>query len=523
MADETGDIPSPPAPQDLLMPPSPQIQGGEGTSGDQKEEQQAEAPPGEKLTEPQNSEETPAGGESEVTIDELVNLNDEVSGESGKSSGRIWSEEVLEVPSQNLEDGQNSQNLPLLQESGATVYEYVTDSDDEEEILEDVTKGDIEHDDDDEANADEMIEEEVEQEENKVAEGGNEEDAAEQTGVGARDEAGELLQEDADESLGDDPDEHVADEMVMHAVATDSILQGHSGDLDDDDQSESEEIEFHRDEEMETEDVENLYNLDDDDQSESEEIVFHRDEEMDARDVENQYKNRQMQTIAPAAKRRHPDANFHLVVFICYVLLIAGGVAVSLAFLLDDDDSSQTTTKGSPTTPLDPFQPGNCDFSGLTQPHVVDQCACNDQITIISDDIRVRYQEHRDNFVPQIYRQSFEESINSCSVRNQALVWLSSAKDYQFSDQSRMERFALASLFIGTNGAKWTQKTGWLSDSSACVWFGVTCNSLGTIESLDLESIKAAGSVSYGTFRWNFKEILLTLLALHRFPQRFSY
>jgi hypothetical protein len=130
----------------------------------------------------------------------------------------------------------------------------------------------------------------------------------------------------------------------------------------------------------------------------------------------------------------------------------------------------------------------------LTQPHVIDQCACNGEISTISDDVRERYETHRSGFVPTIY-EDYEEEISSCSVRNQALVWLSSGDDFEFGKEERQQRFALASMFIGTHGEGWTENTDWLSEKESCEWLGATCNAEGAVENLIIESNKASGSV----------------------------
>ena len=146
------------------------------------------------------------------------------------------------------------------------------------------------------------------------------------------------------------------------------------------------------------------------------------------------------------------------------------------------------------TTPFDPIL-GTCDFMGLQNPHVVDQCACVGEIQIIAEDVRKRYQFHRDNFVSQIYREGFDEDISSCSVRNQALVWLSSANDVDFGEEDRLTRYALAAIFAGTDGRSWKERQGWLSEGDFCQWFAVTCNN-GEVRSINLGDNNLSGAVS---------------------------
>ena len=43
---------------------------------------------------------------------------------------------------------------------------------------------------------------------------------------------------------------------------------------------------------------------------------------------------------------------------------------------------------------------------------------------------------------------------------------------------------ALVDLYSTTNGDGWKSNTGWLSGSSYCGWFGVTCDSSGNMTQL---------------------------------------
>ena len=190
-----------------------------------------------------------------------------------------------------------------------------------------------------------------------------------------------------------------------------------------------------------------------------------------------------------------------------WLLIIFGGVGVFLlCFKLKKDgqttdktadggDDADATLGEGDTTVLDPFNVDSCDFAGKVQPHVIDQCACSGKISVISDSIRGRYEIHKQDFVPTVY-QDYSEAIDSCSIRNQALVWLSSGNDFQFNADERKQRFALAVLFIGLNGREWTNTNGWLSTSISCDWFGVVCGGDDSVTAVDLHSNNLSGSVS---------------------------
>ena len=224
---------------------------------------------------------------------------------------------------------------------------------------------------------------------------------------------------------------------------------------------------------------------------------YEADEELGTRTLrpQNRAPARSKTNSRSGTGRRHPDRLFHWLVFCMYVLMIGGGVAVSLYYLLYKDKSTQSS--GTPTTVLAPINTGSCNFFNVTMPNTVDQCRCKGKISIIAPDVEKRYQFLLRNFVPRIY-QNYNEAMSSCSVRNQALVWLSTGNDFQFSTTARSERFALANLFIGTKGWGWNNTENWLSESSACNWYGITCTN-GRTGSIVLQENNLSGSVSANT------------------------
>lgn len=57
---------------------------------------------------------------------------------------------------------------------------------------------------------------------------------------------------------------------------------------------------------------------------------------------------------------------------------------------------------------------------------------------------------------------------------------------------------ALVSFYNSTNGASWTNKTGWVnyaSNCNVCTWFGVVCNSAGRVTAINLGSNNLGGSI----------------------------
>jgi hypothetical protein len=147
------------------------------------------------------------------------------------------------------------------------------------------------------------------------------------------------------------------------------------------------------------------------------------------------------------------------------------------------------------TTAFDPIQ-GNCDFQDLRHPHVIDQCNCVGEIQIIPDDVRTRYKSRKANFIPTIYQQ-YNDTITDCTPRNQALVWISSGNDYEFTYEERVERFALATLYASTDGTQWKRNDGWFSEESVCTWDGIVCfKDDGMVQTVDLSNNNLKGKVS---------------------------
>jgi hypothetical protein len=56
--------------------------------------------------------------------------------------------------------------------------------------------------------------------------------------------------------------------------------------------------------------------------------------------------------------------------------------------------------------------------------------------------------------------------------QNQGVRWLGSSAVYDtLTDQERIQRYSLAVFYYSTNGDRWTNADGWLSDENECSWF----------------------------------------------------
>jgi hypothetical protein len=232
-------------------------------------------------------------------------------------------------------------------------------------------------------------------------------------------------------------------------------------------------------------------------------------------DIENQRK-----LLQKATKGKRSRMN-PLIPFFTFLAVVAGVLLILFLVVLDDDDG--TGSRGAPSTPsptpidflqlnptsagnievaattaLDPVQEGNCDFDQLTQPHVIDQCACLGEISILSEDVRVRYQSLVESVMPSVV-PDFDETISSCSPSNQALVWLSTGINNggEAEEFVRTQRYSLAFFYIEQGGTDWRDNSGWLSGINVCSWDRVTCDENRKITVLDLDRNRLEGQVSF--------------------------
>ena len=96
-----------------------------------------------------------------------------------------------------------------------------------------------------------------------------------------------------------------------------------------------------------------------------------------------------------------------------------------------------------------------------------------------------------------------EEALDDpLSPQSLALRWLeSSANSAVTTEESYLQRYALATLYFATSGDGWTENTSWLSNTNECSWkstkptsIGI-CDPLGRYLELQLESNNLRGSL----------------------------
>lgn len=185
-----------------------------------------------------------------------------------------------------------------------------------------------------------------------------------------------------------------------------------------------------------------------------------------------------------------------------FALLLYLSVCFSTAYLVvfiknfiqsREEAEGNTFVGNKPTTTMDPFEPG-CSFANYTQPHVIGQCICNGEISIMTDDVREKYYSLNTLFASMRISNVWELPEESCDPRNQALVWL--ATFYATDQDDLVQKYLLASFFIQMAGEQWEIQEGWLTDTDKCRWSGVACDESGHfVKSIFLDGNGVKGSV----------------------------
>ena len=85
--------------------------------------------------------------------------------------------------------------------------------------------------------------------------------------------------------------------------------------------------------------------------------------------------------------------------------------------------------------------------------------------------------------------------------QNEALVWLANNPSLtNYTDQEKIQRYALATLYYSTKGENWTHDDNWLSNADVCdKWYSyknpINCNSAGEIFHLHLYDNNLYGTI----------------------------
>jgi hypothetical protein len=82
------------------------------------------------------------------------------------------------------------------------------------------------------------------------------------------------------------------------------------------------------------------------------------------------------------------------------------------------------------------------------------------------------------------------------SPQNKALIWLSNNTDLNsYLNATKIQRYALATLFYSTNGHSWNEKAYWRTNRPECEWHAVSCDDNDSIDRLDLSDNNLVGTI----------------------------
>jgi Leucine-rich repeat (LRR) protein len=106
-----------------------------------------------------------------------------------------------------------------------------------------------------------------------------------------------------------------------------------------------------------------------------------------------------------------------------------------------------------------------------------------------------RYEYLANTFAP-VTLPNFTYGFGSCEPANLALWALATSTDGSELEEILVNKFFLGIFYYSTSGdAEWYNREGWLSDQSACTWFGVSCNSNAAVTRIDLDSNNLVGTL----------------------------
>lgn len=184
--------------------------------------------------------------------------------------------------------------------------------------------------------------------------------------------------------------------------------------------------------------------------------------------------------------------NACLVASIGIVLIIA--IVISITSLL----ANGNTPIRPPTIQMDTLvSPYSSDCNVVAQqehPNPLSQCECGGSIYMMSDQARKKYNTLLYAFGAEYLHAN--ETMGSCSSRNQALVWLAEDEGSTLSEVL-IQRHTLVLFFIKLNGLFWTfeghQK--WMTSRHECTWFGITCNENKEVTGIELWNLNLEGSI----------------------------
>ena len=191
------------------------------------------------------------------------------------------------------------------------------------------------------------------------------------------------------------------------------------------------------------------------------------------------------------------DDDGRLYIWLSVLVAIVGGAIIAVMILVvggnDDDDGA---SKPLPATSFAPI------------PEIDDLQTQLDMIrsAVGAEDVVKSYLEKIPATVAELETKFVEGNEDPVT---KAAAWVVLEDDYNAEDQI-VERFALATIYFSTEGVNWIESDGWMTSTTLCEWYGLTCCSEypdgafllcrgkhpGHLSSFDLEQNNLQGKMS---------------------------
>lgn len=160
------------------------------------------------------------------------------------------------------------------------------------------------------------------------------------------------------------------------------------------------------------------------------------------------------------------------------ILLVLVAVAIALALVLPPEPVPEPTTP-EPTTP-ELMNPETMIPEQTTPEPTSPAPTTQVPTTHIEQDLM--------DFLSSASSDGGVDLATPATPQNKAYEWLAGNSDLaDFTDQDKLQRYALATLYFSTKGDTWNRRDFWLSDEDACFspWYGLECTSDGEVTGLD--------------------------------------
>lgn len=179
-------------------------------------------------------------------------------------------------------------------------------------------------------------------------------------------------------------------------------------------------------------------------------------------------------------------------IFIVLAIVVVLAIGLGVGFSLKNNDQPQ----------LKDLPAEKCEHASTEEfSMVLKRCLCNEGLSDIPANQIDDYNMIKEDFLKNNILRDFDYNTTSCELPNIALHWLAehSSKISGFMDDNLSERYALALFFLSftenTNYDGWKSRSGWMTETSVCDWFGITCDENGEVTHIVLQGNRLNGEI----------------------------